>query len=128
MTTLIAAESGQTDRELLELAAKAAGIEVKRMVEIRGDGTREEFIACWNPLRSDGDAFRLAVKLAIELYEGDDDGPAAYAGYRVGVSLFYMIEPHKGDPYAATRRAVVRAAAAIGAAPASTQQEKNNVR
>ena len=45
-----------TDRELLELAAKAEGREIKFV---------ERFIACWNPLTDDGDAFRLAVKLDL---------------------------------------------------------------
>jgi len=62
----------------------------------------------WNPLISDGDALRLAVKLGIGCYSirgaswADDNGKI----YR---------ELHNGDPYAATRRAIVRAAAEIGA-------------
>ena len=54
-----------TDRELLEAAAKAAGIERwywSSGLVIVGPATREE---PWNPLDDDGDALRLAVRLAI---------------------------------------------------------------
>ena len=59
-----------TDRELLELAAKAAGIEHKGYC-----GTPPGLILwetdyglkLWNPLTDDGDALRLAVKLEIDL-------------------------------------------------------------
>ena len=47
-----------TDRELLELASKAAGIEEAKM--------RIEFNQ-WNPLEDDGDALRLAVKLRLDI-------------------------------------------------------------
>jgi hypothetical protein len=43
-----------TDQELLELAAKACGLEEAKL--------RIEFNQ-WNPLTDDGDALRLAVKL-----------------------------------------------------------------
>ena len=94
-----------TDRKLLEDAAKAYG------------GAPEWF----SPLTDDGDALRLAVKLDIEIYQGDDDGPSIYAGYwgkpeRRDVTRMFCIELLDPDPYAATRRAIVRAAAAIGAA------------
>ena len=53
--------------ELLELAAKVAGMEVQWdgycFTWLRPDGESEE----WNPLEYDGDAFRLAVKLALNL-------------------------------------------------------------
>jgi len=118
-----------TDRELLVLAAKAADINIKMDRSDADDqfigfivGTRntnQRF--AWNPLTDDGDALRLAVKLGLDFYEGDDDGRAAYVGYyeRRGNTKppRFMIERHDAhaDPYAATRRAIVRAAAAIGA-------------
>jgi hypothetical protein len=113
-----------TDSELLELAAKAAGAvwidqnfpydEFGRMMLDFGGGVSE-----WNPLTDDGDALRLAVKLDIEFYQGDDDGPSVYAGYwgkseRRDVTRLFASEPMSDDPYAATRRAIVRAAAEIG--------------
>ena len=82
-----------TDRELLELAAKAVG---KRYV----DGESWDEDAGWNPLTDDGDALRLAVKLSLLC---DDD--VQYAPVNVWEGQ---------DPYAATRRAIVRAAAEIG--------------
>lgn len=52
-----------TDRERLELAAKAAGIteETQQILEAGINGCR------WNPLDDDGDALRLAVKLRINI-------------------------------------------------------------
>lgn len=90
------------DRELLEMAAKAAGYPPDRLIYGHGKPLHE-----WNPLEDDGDALRLAVKLDIV--------PRSINGvvfaWRDGVCD--MQEPHNGDPYAATRRAIVRAAAAI---------------
>ena len=59
-----------TDRELLEKAAKAAGIE---WYGIAGDDTSDclyfdigpDDVVEWNPLTNDGDALRLAVRLEI---------------------------------------------------------------
>ena len=105
-----------TEREQLELAAKACGMPEKWS----GDGiyVREQFCeAPWNPLTDDGDALRLAVKLDIDFYMGaDSDGPEAWAGYYVPGRdrKLHACEPIRKDPYAATRRAIVRAAAAIG--------------
>jgi len=76
-----------TNKELLELAAKACGLEEAKM--------RIEFNQ-WNPLEDDGDALRLAVKLKLWSHSG------------MGAFLDDV------DPYAATRRAITRAAAEIG--------------
>lgn len=97
------------DRELLELAAKAAGIEIAAII---GDTfwTPDGFI--WNPLDLDADAFRLAVKLGIEIGNYHQHGRAlAFFGFRRGINEFWEINPD--DHCAATRRAIVRAAAAI---------------
>ena len=98
-----------TDRELLELAARAAGIDgeySKRANAI--DHTFGYFM----PLTDDGDALRLAVDLSfdlninpgrIEVFSGDLDDCVS--------------EPViDGNVRSATRRAIVRAAAAIGEA------------
>lgn len=112
------------DRELLELAAKAAGIVALRWGidkperQISGEG---EFVgATWNPLEDDGDALRLAVelKLSIFLPEGDD-GDFAVASVPDGVlddfgETWIQESVKDGDKLAATRRAIVRAAAEIG--------------
>jgi hypothetical protein len=102
-----------TDRELLELAAKACGLEEAKL--------RIEFNQ-WNPLTDDGDALRLAVAKAfhikvfrpvhiegtasinhgmIEIWREDDNDPI-------------HVEWYAADPLLATRRAIVRAAAEIG--------------
>ena len=58
------------DRELLELAARAAGHNVKGWINDKLVGwdaiTGNEFTG-WNPLECDGDAFRLAVRLSIDI-------------------------------------------------------------
>ena len=95
-----------TDRELLELAAKAAGVPyIKPSDDYDGSlglaiGDNPMRTRTWNPLTDDGDALRLAVKLVIDI--GD-----AQADYW---------DKDSTDPYAATRRAIVRAAAVIGKA------------
>ena len=98
-----------TDRELLEQAAKVAGYRINGSVSgglwistNKGRSWQE-----WNPLTDDGDALRLAVKLGMML--------KVVSGYVVatvnGESCYDQLNP---DPYAATRRAIVRAAAEIG--------------
>lgn len=110
-----------TDRELLELAAKAAGIEcgiIHGEIRIRCDAGWTS----WNPLTDDGDALRLAVRLRlharqfpvlddgfdvslgmVEVWRVDDDDPMHIQFLRSG-----------DDRLVATRRAIVRAAAEIG--------------
>jgi len=92
------------DRELLELAAKACGLEEAKM--------RIEFNQ-WNPIEDDGDALRLAVKLQIIVGKYDNYANAGAIGYDVDVLVWTHEEK---DPYAATRRAIVRAAAELGKA------------
>lgn len=103
----------KTDKELLGLAAKAAGIAGEWVDDYNPthdyfyQGNHSGFYAgdfidgsctVWNPLTNDGDALRLAVKLGNwSLTYSDDDWE--YCNH---------------DGYAATRRAIVRAAAAIG--------------
>jgi len=91
------------DRELLELAAKAAGLRVNFHPAASYN---------WNPLTSDADALRLAVKLKIAVdFDGIENG-TAQAMQTDGAR--WEIEPYGTDPYAATRRAIVRAAAELG--------------
>ena len=103
-----------SDRELLELAAKAAGIEG----EWSSSGLWHRH-TLWNPLTDDGDALRLAVELGMDVCidTPNEDRPHTHA---IGFSSPYasesfgVVENHESDPYAATRRAIVRAAAEIG--------------
>lgn len=110
------------DRELLELAAKAAGF-VSNPACYDGslwgcfESDRSQSYYPWNPLRDGGDALRLAVKLKMDMYFGDDDGtPTVNAGATAVERrpFYYHIEPVGNDPHAATLRAIVRAAAEIG--------------
>ncbi len=100
-----------TDRELLELAARAAGIKHPGGEHsIHNDGRLWDCngLRWWNPLTDDGDALRLAVKLNLCV---------VHTGIGVSVSeagCHSSIEHSHPDPYAATRRAIVRAAAEIG--------------
>jgi len=107
-----------TDRELLELAAKAAGIKIDKS-EFNGGGrgnTGFDMLGNavldwhdgkkWNPLTDDGDALRLAVKCGIDLVLSNPGIESAFDNE----SLQY-VEPRNPDPCAATRRAIVRAAA-----------------
>lgn len=106
------------DKELLEYAAKAAGITYHSYINdpIMGTGINigDVDVPLWNPLINDGDALRLAVDLELEICR-----PSFKCGF-----VFVWLD-HKGDfleekegkdKYAATRRAIVRAAAEIGKA------------
>ncbi len=101
------------DREMLELAAKAAGIRLEWDGDPRDwqpmyyDGKTYH---AWNPREDDGDALRLAVKLHIDV----NHGGSIVVSERVGPVEVGVAESKKTNPYAATRRAIVRAAAEIG--------------
>ena len=97
-----------TDRELLELAAKAAQIMVNPWHEKYGLLLSDFDFEPWNPLTDDGNALRLAVKLLFEI----DFGLGSIAiRHSTGIKI---IEAYNDDPYAATRRDIVLAAAEIG--------------
>ncbi len=108
-----------TDRELLELAAKAAGIALEN-VPMMGAGLLLEKGGVWNPLTDDGDALRLAVKLDLPIVRSKitDARLPVVACYKVYVDVHeeerWQWEFVEDDPYAATRRAITRAAAEIG--------------
>jgi hypothetical protein len=104
-----------TDRELLELAAKAAGIEVwwngRTCFVLKTKVATHE----WNPLTDDGEALRLAVELRLTI-QHNYSGVFCYDSPDFSDKSNDMIEvwENHADPYAATRRAIVRAAAEIG--------------
>ncbi|BAR92358.1 hypothetical protein [Pseudomonas phage PS-1] len=115
------------DRELLELAAKAAGMH--KLTEW-SDGIWDHDSphygypalheagpggACgsWNPLTDDGDALRLVVKLGLQVKVWLDDKETG-CGKTDAPGEWGFIYDHKHDAYAKTRRAIVRAAAEIG--------------
>lgn len=99
----------KTDRELLELAAKAAGVEIEYWAG-ECPRVRSGFPVDWNPLTDDGDALRLASKLLLDVYSSEacivaEDGNGVQC-------IEYMYGPE--DYASGWRRAIVRAAAAIG--------------
>ena len=97
----------KTDRELLEAAAKAAGLALRDWMpgslgfatipNARADGR-------WNPLTDDGDALRLAVKLNIPIFPYDDETSTGTVG---------VVAKNWSSKEANTRRAIVRAAAEL---------------
>jgi hypothetical protein len=101
------------DRELLELAAKAVGLELRAAI-VLSDGTLRgidvieggKIIHYWHPLADDGDAFRLAVTLGLDL-RLSQYLPTAH-DVTPGISL------PDGDAFESVRRAIVVAAAEIG--------------
>jgi hypothetical protein len=68
--------------------------------------------ATWNPLEDDGDAFRLAVKLGLDLRTADSS--YAFAGMNMAETGLGYCECLGDNPFTANRRAIVRAAAEIG--------------
>ncbi len=120
-----------TDRELLEMAAKAYwGTEIDDVCTVRWldedqaigythadnqdhNGCDLEFL--WSPLTDDGDALRLAVKLGLMIdIQNKVNATSVWTTDESGSADFDAA--HGKDPYAATRRAIVRAAAEIGKA------------
>lgn len=104
------------DRQLLEAAARAAGIEGQwgheSYIERHEGFIPTGWLRRWNPLTDDGDALRLAVQCGLELSFVNEDGDdRACVGYPNGERISYVFEDHLGDIFAATRRAIVRAAA-----------------
>lgn len=113
-----------TDRELLELAAKAAGWTVVRWTDddtaLLLEGIQQPFNALQENPHSDcmGDALRLAVKLRLVIDTDYNDGAAVGSAY-LSMDCFHEYDPplrFGADRNAATRRAIVQAAAAIAKA------------
>ncbi|MDQ0022891.1 hypothetical protein J2X90_000677 [Variovorax paradoxus] len=116
-----------TDRELLEAAAKAAGVAGKFCAKKELDAESWGIVtflgfgraSFWNPLVDDGDALRLAVKLEMSITR-DARRPNLHAP---GLMKYVYVAGHDAvegaaeelgtDHDAATRRAIVRAAAAM---------------
>ena len=120
-----------SDRELLELAAKAAGLTVEyTKPSVISDKVFQLFFignyqVDWRPLEDDGDAFRLAVKLGISILPypvyAEQKHSVMAKQRRMSDTMRIAnptetIEPYGDEPCAATRRAIVRAAAAIAKA------------
>jgi len=132
-----------TDRELLEMAAKAASMEIDwegdRALTVQMFRGHLKNWFDWNPFEDDGEALRLAVKLGLTIspypvYEqpkhsvivdvkAHSECPSSTPPLRFCAQCtdpcqlkkqIAETEPYGQDPYAATRRAIVLAAAEIG--------------
>ena len=105
------------DRELLELAAKAVGLKVISYSEGYGCGIEGDGV-WWNPLGNDGQALRLAVQAGLTIAPANGSNADMVEVYQnsslFGTSADGTAEKHDDDPMAATRRAIVRAAARGG--------------
>lgn len=101
------------DKELLERAAGAAALTLEESIYpgwFMCDGRQ------WNPLVDDGDALRLAVKLKLQVLTGQGpDGNITWVRAPEELDIEGPSERHGADACAATRRAVVRAAALMAA-------------
>lgn len=102
-----------TDLNLIEAAARAAGYEVRRysvreleVVHVKvGDAW-----ALFDPIRFDGDAFRLAIACNLTISTG---ASRALATAFPGGGALTLLEEVGDDPVAATRRAITHAAEAL---------------
>ena len=105
-----------TDREMLESAAKAGGMEgmryaspytgMSKMLDPARPETTGSIGPNWNPLTDDGDALRLAVRCA--------QLSGFYRLLRAWLIAMTTEQGSPSDPNAVTRRAIVLAAAEIG--------------
>ena len=104
-----------SEREMLERAAAAFGLppadgynpELGLIWLRKTPGVHRGTV--WSSLHDEGDALRLAVRRGI-CFGPNFDGDAAVAYSNDGRNI---VVPHNGDPYAATRLAITRAAAAL---------------
>lgn len=110
-----------SDREMLELAALAAGIKYKWKQEDYAYGDfgiiPKGWRRCWNPLRSDEDAFRLMVQLKLRInYDTviEYDVVEVLGPEQDDFSCDCTTYTIEDDQCAAVRRAIVHAAAKIG--------------
>ena len=111
----------KTDKELLMLAAKAVGLHVKATAVNTDDNFTGVIIGArhtkqkvrWNPLADDGDALRLAVDLDMDVCLSTFKKEVTAFLYCNG-EIVSKSDIFGTDKHSATRRAIVRAAAAIG--------------
>ena len=120
-----------TDKEMLEYAAKAAGLRVgfepdgkergrydlywsrvhsQLVWHNKSTGSEYPEPLFWNPLTYSGQALELAVKLGIGISKPD----RKFNVRRAFLSDLEIFSVMHDDPLAATRCAIVRAAAEIG--------------
>ena len=106
-----------TDRELLEFAAKAAGLRVVDSshpvtLYIDTDGCKGG--VAWNPLTDDGDALRLVSFLKLHILWASHADFVLVCNDASEAQKVLIKEKVVYDRQAAIRRAIVRAAAKLG--------------
>ena len=94
------------DKEMLELAAKSAGVHAGFINEYGGGKT-----FCWNPLKDDGDAARLATDLQLSILWFTTLQYVMVERRGVGENIGWIDEAGRGG---ALRRAITVVAAKIG--------------
>lgn len=102
-----------TDRELLEMAAKAYQANNASWRDDMNDSMRVSFLVKWNPLFDDAHALRLAAELELDISFFPGFGEVQVSDQHLIVNISELTGD---DKMSATRRAIVRAAAAIGSA------------
>ena len=111
-----------TDRELLELAAKAAGLTNltycpawKCMAEYdEHDGGFYKWETYWNPLARDSDALQLCILARLSIKHGITSTGAKGGLISCEQGFSKEFEEVGQDPFIAIRRAIVQVAAEIG--------------
>lgn len=101
-----------TDRELLELAAKAVGLNYiisGGQLWTTMAGSINKHTERWNPLSNDGQALRLVAYLSLAVHY-----PSSKCEVWVGNGCSDFYEKVTDDRYSALRRAIVLAAAEMG--------------
>jgi hypothetical protein len=111
-------------KHLLEMAAKAVGLNVKAISVDQDDNfnglvvgkrnTKEKII--WNPIYDNADAFSLMVDLGMDACLNDANREVTAYAHCKTHGLIGKCEKYGQDKRAATRLAIVRAVAAIGEA------------
>lgn len=109
--------TGESDRQLLKWVAKAVGMKVRHFNDLQNAYWIDESDSWWNPLTNDGDALRLSTKLGISIVRRKTITSESFIAVAAGHQSADYDETETmyfDDPDAATRRAIVIAAAEIG--------------
>lgn len=101
-----------TEQQEFELVARAAGYELfwgitHPMIRCHEQEHPNKTHNLWNPKLDDGDSRRLATSLylVVASMKAERDKPAFTSVYHFN-GAEHAVEPHNGDPDAATRLAV----------------------
>lgn len=111
-----------TDRELLESAARAIGLRAEfNLANACQLFDGDKYVCFWNPLTDDGDAFRLSMKLHIDLCINNGVVEAIWIDEQLSETHSIEVgcdEAFEGmeAKYAAGRRAITSAAAQMSKA------------